>query len=487
MTICVDAEDVSKPQTEIYSAPIKAHPTRPVIVWVVGRFFFALNLSSNNYEAWRRTESCEPVRSIEFLPAENGPARWLLTTDDKTIVVLNDVTFTVEERFLLRKRPVAVCVCDQGDALIWGDRFGDLMKLSFANARIMTNAILRETCSHLNNNAKDIAGLKAAEHIQKQFAGHLALASTATTACGDTITDQTNETSEGVADEDDDGNVDNLSTILTPFAGHMAAITAVAITPDGTKIISADRDEKARIGSVRQPHITLGYCLGHTEFITSLCFVGTPGNLSNLFVTGSGDKSLRLWDISETGVQLDEVNLSAVPCAVYFSQSAMSCLVIFEGVNGVTVVPLKHSSPTDYCSWAFDASSLRIIALPDTPLSLLPIDIDRSLLELSAFSGLSFLGAASKKHGVPAFFWTDRCGQLHVPVAISNGDPLLANTQEAKWIGEATGEPIIVKPLLLWKHNREPTAPSETEKRLKRLCHRQMTKTITTPAVVTEI
>lgn len=59
-------------------------------------------------------------------------------------------------------------------------------------------------------------------------------------------------------------------------------------------IITSDRDEHIRVSrGIPQAHIIEGYCLGHTEFVSSVC---VPQRKPKLLVSGGGDDYLLVWD-----------------------------------------------------------------------------------------------------------------------------------------------------------------------------------------------
>lgn len=59
-------------------------------------------------------------------------------------------------------------------------------------------------------------------------------------------------------------------------------------------IITSDRDEHIRVSrGIPQAHIIEGYCLGHTEFVSSIC---VPQREPKLLVSGGGDDYLLVWD-----------------------------------------------------------------------------------------------------------------------------------------------------------------------------------------------
>jgi WD40 repeat protein/tRNA A-37 threonylcarbamoyl transferase component Bud32 len=80
-----------------------------------------------------------------------------------------------------------------------------------------------------------------------------------------------------------------------------AEAQAVAFSPDGNWLVSADRDHVARVRDARSGEI-LRELKGHTDLVFSLAFSRNAGTL----VTGSSDKTARVWDVG-TGRTLQEL------------------------------------------------------------------------------------------------------------------------------------------------------------------------------------
>eukprot|EP00124_Ichthyophonus_hoferi_P000151 Ihof_evm15s5 gene=Ihof_evmTU15s5 len=74
--------------------------------------------------------------------------------------------------------------------------------------------------------------------------------------------------------------------------GILTMLMDVVVTSNGKYIITADRDDKARISAYPNTYNIQSFCLGHTNMVTSLCL---PEHQSDLLVTGSGDGSIRVW------------------------------------------------------------------------------------------------------------------------------------------------------------------------------------------------
>ncbi|MED6106799.1 hypothetical protein PIB30_007827 [Stylosanthes scabra] len=102
----------------------------------------------------------------------------------------------------------------------------------------------------------------------------------------------------------------------TPLLSHYCSIIpSLAFSPDGRFIVSADRDFKIRVTNFpKNPlsgaHEIQSFCLAHTEFVSCLAFVHARECPEGLLVSGSGDSTVRLWDIS-SGALLDTCEVAA--------------------------------------------------------------------------------------------------------------------------------------------------------------------------------
>ncbi|CAM8895052.1 unnamed protein product [Rhodiola kirilowii] len=70
----------------------------------------------------------------------------------------------------------------------------------------------------------------------------------------------------------------------------------------GDFILSSDRDFKIRVSVFPEKpldgaHEIQSFCLGHTEFVSCITFVSSPDHPQGFLVSGSGDSTVRLWDI----------------------------------------------------------------------------------------------------------------------------------------------------------------------------------------------
>nr|A4IGH4.2 RecName: Full=tRNA (guanine-N(7)-)-methyltransferase non-catalytic subunit wdr4; AltName: Full=WD repeat-containing protein 4 [Danio rerio] len=87
--------------------------------------------------------------------------------------------------------------------------------------------------------------------------------------------------------------------------GHLSMLLDVALSPDDKYIITADRDEKIRVSFRRSPYNIQAFCLGHTEFVSSLL---VPAGHPDWLLSGSGDGTVNVWHY-ETGRRLHSVDM----------------------------------------------------------------------------------------------------------------------------------------------------------------------------------
>lgn len=79
------------------------------------------------------------------------------------------------------------------------------------------------------------------------------------------------------------------------LVGHVSMLTDVALKYHNGRsyIVTADRDEHIRISrGIPQSHIIERFCLGHTEFVSRLCF---PDASPEILISGGGDGLICTW------------------------------------------------------------------------------------------------------------------------------------------------------------------------------------------------
>ncbi|MBY0525237.1 MAG: protein kinase [Gemmataceae bacterium] len=130
-------------------------------------------------------------------------------------------------------------------------------------------------------------------------------------------------------------DVDRFKTIGNPFAEHESSIASVAISPQGNYGLSGDRDGKLYLwdlkGDSRKAlRLYSGY---ETEVaITSLAFAPTDSKTDDpdqlLFLSGSTDRSVRLWRVSSTTHRTAYTEHNSGVLSVTFSPDAKYAIFI---------------------------------------------------------------------------------------------------------------------------------------------------------------
>ncbi|GAV77942.1 WD40 domain-containing protein [Cephalotus follicularis] len=101
-----------------------------------------------------------------------------------------------------------------------------------------------------------------------------------------------------------DGSQPLINRKAAPLLAHYCSIiTSLEFSPDGRVIVSADRDFKIRVtvfpkNPLDGAHEIQSFCLAHTEFVSCLAFLCSLDHPQGFLVSGSGDSTVRLWEIS---------------------------------------------------------------------------------------------------------------------------------------------------------------------------------------------
>jgi WD40 repeat protein len=82
-----------------------------------------------------------------------------------------------------------------------------------------------------------------------------------------------------------------------PFWGHPGPVQAVAVTPDGRRIVTGGADGTVRVWD-RETGVEQAVLTGHTGLVLAVAV--TPDGRQ--IVTGGGDGTVRVWD-RDTGVE----------------------------------------------------------------------------------------------------------------------------------------------------------------------------------------
>ncbi|KMT10185.1 hypothetical protein BVRB_5g119460 [Beta vulgaris subsp. vulgaris] len=87
------------------------------------------------------------------------------------------------------------------------------------------------------------------------------------------------------------------------FGHYCSIVTSLEFSPDGHFIVSADRDFKIRVSvfpknPLKGVHEIQSFCLGHSEFVSCLTFVNNSDFPQGFLVSGSGDSTVCLWNVT---------------------------------------------------------------------------------------------------------------------------------------------------------------------------------------------
>lgn len=150
---------------------------------------------------------------------------------------------------------------------------------------------------------------------------------------------------ESTVDSMAEDEVTHKSTPRRMLLGHTASmLTGLKVVPSSSLenqkqlLLTADRDEKVRVSYFPESHITHGYLLGHSAFISAMDAIGgEDGNGRSLCLTGSGDGTVRLWDYE----LCKEVGM--VPVVVQKSKDEdVGCDEEFIGSDEEEGIPMKE-------------------------------------------------------------------------------------------------------------------------------------------------
>ncbi|MEH2086810.1 NB-ARC domain-containing protein [Nostoc sp.] len=95
--------------------------------------------------------------------------------------------------------------------------------------------------------------------------------------------------------------------LLFTLEGHTAPVTALAITPDSERVISSSFDKTLKIWEIKSRK-ELFTCIGHKKRVTAVAI--TPDG--KWVISGSIDKTLKIWDL-ETGQELFTLRNNSMP------------------------------------------------------------------------------------------------------------------------------------------------------------------------------
>lgn len=183
----------------------------------------------------------------------------------------------------MSKRPCAIAIASDNSTIICADKFGDVYSLPlFPVVDSQSQQVLEEEVSR--------ASPKGLESVPKTFfspaANDLTVHSVRNRKALENQLRQTNQHAEKA----------EPAFEHKLLLGHVSMLTDIAVVDvaNHSYIITADRDEHIRVSrSIPQAHIIEGFCLGHKDFVSRLCF---PESFPYLLLSGGGDDTIYLWN-----------------------------------------------------------------------------------------------------------------------------------------------------------------------------------------------
>lgn len=167
--------------------------------------------------------------------------------------------------------------------------------------------------------------------------------------------------------------------------GHLSMLLDISFTPSFKFLLTSDRDEKVRLSHYPNSYNIENFCLGHKDFVSSLCVLS-----DELLLSGSGDGTIRLWNYM-TGKEIYTRNTSedagsqeVLPVRFVRKINADTCAVQFY----------NHTKTLIYRVSATDISLEEVVNLISEPLFTVSI---RNTL-------LSILSKATPESGVTHIF-----------------------------------------------------------------------------------
>ena len=298
--------------TEIlqFHCPIAVCGSR--IAWAAGKWLVIYNMGTKTFERElaENGSHSDTIRAIAF--SEDGQSV-ATAGEDKRVIVHSE---SEEKQFLHGKKIMAVHI-DETRTVVFGDKFGDFYRM--------------------NRDAMGVAGQEIAEVVEQE-------------------------------EENDDDDEETTKGIELMF-GHISAISTSLYSSKRNLLISADRDEKIRIGRYPRADIIESFLLKHRRYVSHLVW----GNAEHtLLISAGADGQIIEWDISDCcspnvnrvhQVGLDETGFHTVTCD--------SSRIYFVPVDDAKKLCVVEKNDGEIRKWTMP---FEIQAIKNVGVSLIAID-----------------------------------------------------------------------------------------------------------------
>ncbi|CAL2037234.1 unnamed protein product [Caenorhabditis brenneri] len=171
---------------------------------------------------------------------------------------------------------------------------------------------------------------------------------------------------------DRSGDVHRFSVLngsAIEMAGAISMVLDVAFSPDGKKLLMADRDEKVRAINYPSTYVVDAFCLGHTEYVRTLAIQSNDSIWSS-----GGDKMLYNWSIASCSKPRRTVDLSSFNAPVRkisINLKQQKIAVLFEKLEFVLIVDIQQEpATTTSCTIMRESECLDITSTGDYFIAL---------------------------------------------------------------------------------------------------------------------
>ncbi|PBP24629.1 WD repeat domain-containing protein [Diplocarpon rosae] len=234
-----------------------------------------------NYRSVAVSTGLETPAVIALAATTDGRHVIAVTGEDKCIRVFKRIEEGGVEKLqqiserAMPKRPCSVTISQDNTTILSADKFGDVYSLPL----IPSHSLPRDPA---NQNPGTTPASKPFTPAANQFTIH----SQRNRKALENQKRHSNQASEKAAPEFEH----------KLLLGHVSMLTDVAVVAHQGRdyIVTADRDEHIRVSrGIPQAHIIETFCLGHTDFITRLCF---PLGREEVLISGGGEDELFVWE-----------------------------------------------------------------------------------------------------------------------------------------------------------------------------------------------